>query len=376
METPEAEPSPAPAEPVTEQAAAAAAAEADRTVTAAAAAAAAVLGGATAGFATPAAAEPVAEPAHPVAEPPMLHPADHVPELTLEKPLARAGEGPRGAAGLVEDYLASPRGSEERMTLLALLAQRADEVAPILCDRLPGPLDVAPEALGRTPVPEQGPVLAAVAALSSAAVKPLTRMLADPAPERRRAAAALLGLTGDPAVLAPLAERCLDPDARVAEAARLALLSHRLEAALKGPLEKLRRALLSGLADKSAAAARAIGALRDAESIPLLIQALEGSDGLTAGATAEALAAITMQRLGPAPRAWLLWWKQNRGRPRRDWLFGALTSDDREIRLRAAAELREAAPSPVNYSADLPEAERQEAAQAWAAWFERNGYRA
>jgi hypothetical protein len=323
-----------------------------------------------------AAPEPAAVEPEPRAAVPAEAPAqDAVAERTLEKPLPRPGEGSRGAAGLVEDYLATPRASAERAGLLALLTQRAEEMAPLLCERLPGPLDVDPGALARTPVQSQGPVLAAVAALGAAAVKPLVRLLADGTPERRRAAAALLGLTGDPSVLAPLAERCLDADPHVAEAARLGLAGHRLEAALKGPLEKLRRALLSGLADRSAAAARAIGALRDSESIPLLIQALEGSDAVTAGATAEALTAITMQRLGPAPRAWLLWWKQNRGRPRRDWLFGALASGDRELRVQAAAELREAAPSPVNYSADLPEAERQEAARAWAAWFERNGYR-
>jgi len=345
-------------------------AEVDRTVAAAAAAAAAVLGGA------PATAVVPPDQAVPPPAPELAEPAAFTPDLTLEKPLARPGEGPRGAPGLVEDYLASPRGSDERAALLALLSQRADEVGPLLCDRLPGPLDVEPEALARTPVAHQGPVLAAVAALGTAATSPLLRMLSDVAPDRRRAAAALLGLTGDPAALAPLAERCLDTHGLVAEAARRALAPHRLEAALKQPLEKLRRALLSGLADRSAAAARAIGALRDAESIPLLIQALEGSDAVTAGATADALAAITMQKLGPAPRAWLLWWKQNRGRSRREWLFGALTADERELRLQAAAELREAAPSPVNYSADLPVAERQEAARAWAAWFERNGYRA
>ncbi|HET9551722.1 MAG TPA: hypothetical protein VFP50_02035, partial [Anaeromyxobacteraceae bacterium] len=145
--------------------------------------------------------------------------------------------------------------------------------------------------------------------------------------------------------------------------------------AMKPVPERLRRALLSGLADRAAPAARAIGALRDADSIPILIQALEGSDAATAAASAEALAAITMQRHGTAARQWLLWWKQNRGRGRAEWLFGALTSADRSLRVAAADELREVAEAPVAYSPDLPDVERQDAARAWAGWFARGGHR-
>jgi len=282
---------------------------------------------------------------------------------------------PVDPSALVGTYLVSPRGSDERAYLLGKLAERSAEVAPLLCEQLPGPLDVAPEALASTPAQEQGPVLAAVAALGGAALRPLLALLADPAPDRRRAAAALLGQLGEPSAFLPLLERCFDHDAAVAEAARTALALHRRDPAMKPVPDKLRRALLSGLADKAAPAARAIAALRDSESIPLLIQALEGSDAGTAAASGEALAAITLQRHGVKAREWLLWWKQNRSRSRTEWLFGALTSGDRELRLLAANELRDAAATPVSYSADLPEAERQAAAQAWQRWFNKGGHR-
>jgi hypothetical protein len=281
----------------------------------------------------------------------------------------------REPAALVGAYLVSPRGSDERSHLLSRLVERAAEAAPVLCEQLPGPLDVAPELLAATAAPDQGPVLAAVAALGPAALKPLLAMLADPAPERRRAAVALLGQLGDPGSFLPLVERCFDQSPPVAEAARVALSLHRRDPAMKPVPEKLRRALLSGLADKAAGAARAIAALRDAESIPLLIQALEGSDASTAAAAADALAVITLQRHGTKARDWLMWWKQNRARTRADWLFGALTSGDRELRLLAANELREVAASPVAYSADLPPAELQAAAQAWQRWFTKGGHR-
>ena len=84
---------------------------------------------------------------------------------------------------------------------------------------------------------------------------------------------------------------------------------------------------------------------------------------------------IKLQRHGQKARDWLLWRKQNRGRSRTEWLFGALTSGDRDLRLHAANELRGVAATPISYSADLPEEERVSAAQAWQRWFQKGGHR-
>jgi hypothetical protein len=178
----------------------------------------------------------------------------------------------------------------------------------------------------------------------------------------------------DPAALAALADRALDADPEIAAAACAALGARRKDRALRQAGEKLRRALLSGISVRASRAARAIGALRDVESIPLLIQALETSDAETAKAAADALAAITLQRIGPNARGWLGWWKENRGRGRAEWLFSGLTSPDRETRVAASVELSTAAPPPVAYSADLPAAEREKAARTWAGWWSRSGH--
>ena len=45
------------------------------------------------------------------------------------------------------------------------------------------------------------------------------------------------------------------------------------------------------------------------------------------------------------------------------------------LRQLAANELREVAATPVAYSADLPDAERQAAALAWQRWFTKGGHR-
>lgn len=172
---------------------------------------------------------------------------------------------------------------------------------------------------------------------------------------------------------AALADQVLDRDAAVSASAceRLGLL--RRDPAVRPAAERLRRALLSGIASRATASARALGALRDVEAIPLLVQVLETSERDAAEAAALALREITLQPLGVDARGWLAWWKDNRGRGRAEWLFSGLTSAERETRLAAARELAALAPPPVDYSADMAPAERARAAREWAGWWSRSG---
>jgi hypothetical protein len=80
-----------------------------------------------------------------------------------------------------------------------------------------------------------------------------------------------------------------------------------------------------------------------------------------------------MQRLGPEPGPWMAWWGQHRSEPRRRWLLAGLTDADQAVRRLAAEELRAAGTPPFAYFPDAPPAERERAAQAWAAWLESQG---
>jgi hypothetical protein len=243
---------------------------------------------------------------------------------------------------------------------------RAAPRAPVLA---PPPEDaVSQESVPEwmAPPPNGAPVEAAVE-------PPIEPPRVDPGDAVEAAMAALLSEAGEgPAdQSAAIVDLIFDPRPQVASAAREALVSHRREAAVRPLPERLRRALLSGVGKRPVLAARALGALRDVESIPILIQALESGSAETAGAAADALAGITMQRYGPSAQKWLHWWKENRGRSRAEWLFAALTSPDRELRLAASGELRSAAEPPVRYSADLPSAELDAASRAWWLWWSR-----
>jgi HEAT repeat protein len=288
----------------------------------------------------------------------------------VPEPLPIPGPDP---AALADALAGTAPGSPERQRLLERLAAAGADAATVLCARLPGPLEVAPEALDTTPPEAQGPVLAALVAIGAPASRAVAQVLADPEPSRRRAAAAVLVRVAEASSYVALADRAFDPDPAVSRAAVAALAAHRRDPKMRPVPERLRRALLSGVADKPVRAARAIGALRDVESIPGLIQVLESGDPAAAEAAADALARITLQRLGTDARRWLSWWKQNRGRGRADWLFSGLASEDRAVRAAAAEELGEAGDSPVAYSPDLPAGEREKAARAWASWWARSG---
>ncbi len=281
----------------------------------------------------PGAAEPSAPPEPPTAEPP-----------TAEPPTAGAiaPEAPR-AAPRVADSLAAL----EEQFFGATIDEDRSSVGEV-----EGPVAVEPP-------PAPAPPLAA------APPPPSTPPPAAPPP---------IAKPPEPATLVALADRALESDPLAAAAACAALENRRRDPSVRPAAEKLRRALLSGISARASRAARAIGALRDVEAIPLLIQVLETSEPETAREAADALAGITLQRLGPDARRWLAWWKENRGRGRAEWLFSGLTSSDRETRVAASVELSLASPPPVAYSADMPAAEREKAARDWAGWWARSGH--
>lgn len=295
----------------------------------------------------------------------------HPPAAAASTPGPAAARARPDLAALVNRLAASARGSPERGSLIAELAQWGDEAAPLLTARLPGPIEVRSEALAQaTPVSEQGPLLAALAAIGPAATRHLVPLLSDQDKARRRYAVLLLGHLGDAAALPALAEAAFDADPRVAAAARAALSEHRREPEFEPLRGRLRRALSEPV--RAAAAARALARLGDVESVPLLIHILDGAEP-GAAAASEALTRLTMQRLGPDPAAWMAWWSQHRTEPRRSWLLAGLTHSDRTVRRLAAEELRAAGPPPFAYFPDAPPTERERVAHEWAAWLESQG---
>jgi hypothetical protein len=274
--------------------------------------------------------------------------------------------------GLVEALAASQRDSDDRRDLVSRLVAGGPEAAVALVARLPGPMESGGALAHAVPVEEWGPVFAGVVAAGRAAEKPLLEALDDAEPERRRAAIALLSRLGTAGSIAAVAALVQDEDEAVADEAALALAAARGTPALAPTVAEIRRSLASGRPVKAARAARALARLGDADSVPVLIQLLDGGGDLAVAAS-EALSSITLQRLGQDSIRWISWWREWRAAPRSSWLFQALASPDLDLRRRAAAELRRAGEPPEPYDPEGPEAERQRAARTWAAWWREEG---
>jgi hypothetical protein len=289
-------------------------------------------------------------------------------QASPEPPAAEGVSPPAAALDALEEAFFSGAPGEAASSSPAAAPSAAPPAPPELA---------APETAPPEPVaPEPAPPEPAAAAPEPAAAPPFAPppLAPEPPPPEERISAPPPAPAPPPPSLTALADRALDPDEATAQAARDALAERRRDPGMRPAHEKLRRALLSGISARTRRAARAIGTIRDVEAVPLLIQALETSEPEAASAAADALALITLQRLGPEARKWLAWWKENRGRGRADWLFSGLTSPDRETRAAAFAELSLAAPPPVEYSPDLPPAERERLARAWAGWWSRSGH--
>jgi len=322
--------------------------------------------------------EPAAETAATSAAPPPAEAPAPPSAAPIAPPEPPAQEQVRSAprfdpATALNRLLASQPRSGERGSVVAELVEHGAMAAPLLVAQLPGPLE-AKSMDDWLPVFDLGPIFAALAAIGHAATPSLLTVMVEPEPERRRAATLLLGYTGDPSAHLALADRVFDSHSRVASAARRALGTLRRRPDLRPVLEKLRRALLSEIPERSSAAALALGELRDSGAIPLLIQVLECPSSDRVAAAAHALSVITLERHGTSARRWLSWWKENRGRPRAQWLLDALRHADRSVRATADSELRYAGAPPIPYSPDAPADERNVAVEAWVNLWERSGF--
>ncbi|RZO58484.1 MAG: hypothetical protein EVA89_18940 [Sandaracinaceae bacterium] len=180
----------------------------------------------------------------------------------------------------------------------------------------------------------------AMVALGDHAVPHVAGLLRASRTETRVAAALVAGDLVDGALVEPLAARLHDDHPAVRNAAMLALRA----SALLPEARQLHAELVFTLQDEQKKlewrqrAAWTLGQLRDAESVPHLIEALGGESALAESAR-DALRRITGRDVGRYRFRWRSWWKRNGEAGRVRWLADALDQSDAKLRQRAAEEL-------------------------------------
>ncbi|MGD0679735.1 MAG: HEAT repeat domain-containing protein [Polyangiaceae bacterium] len=266
-------------------------------------------------------------------------------------------------------------GDHDEAAEIELLRQ-GERAMPVLMERFPGPVTFDRSLLATQANPpsasECGVLLRLVARERKVALPHVLDHLSDPDPEKRGWATHLLCELAYVEALPRLLERIRDEDAAIRASAGQALVA--LSRSYPG---RVAQSLLE-LAEESdtrarGAAMKAIGHVRLASLVPVLVHGLgDGSESVVAAAHA-ALVQVTRQDFGTDARPWMRWWEANSTRHRMEWLIDSLTHEVSEIRRVAAEELRNLSRQYFGFSSEIPRRDRERAQQRYRDWWITEG---
>ena len=269
---------------------------------------------------------------------------------------------------LIASVLMADERSNSSAEALVALGERG---ALAVVARMPGPLKLARHTLrGPTPpLSEHGPLLALVSRFGKSALGPLLARLNDAAVDVRYYAALAVGELKLPEAVAALGQCLLDSDGGVRAAATQGLTRHGESPELAALTESLRSELPGPDPLRQQYASEALGALRDATSVPRLVELVKHSDPAVVLAARHALTEITKQDFGTSRWRWRSWWDRHKSEPRLEWILEGLGHPEPEVRESASEELRTLSPESFGYHFDLPKREREEARRKWVDWW-------
>jgi hypothetical protein len=119
-------------------------------------------------------------------------------------------------------------------------------------------------------------------------------------------------------------------------------------------------------------AADLLGAMRDQNSVPLLIERLNRANGRVKDRINVALRTITYKDFVPSASEWKNWWADAAEQSRDDWMIAALNSNSVEIRNLVFREISQLPDLDLNYHPDQPAKLRGRAQEELRQWLQRN----
>lgn len=225
------------------------------------------------------------------------------------------------------------------------------------------------------PVAEVGPLLRLVVMFRQASTPYLIQCLDSPDADRRYFATLCLGEVVTPAALPHLLQRLFDPDFPTRVIAVDVLRAYRRFAEFDTVVRALRSVVLdaSAMPERRRVAANALGELRDAEAVPVLIAALDDPDRALASLARRSLVVLARQDFGEHSAQWREWWERAAGKHRIEWLIEALLHADPTLRHDASEELKKITGQFFGYYFNLPKRERERAYRRYVEWWHAEG---
>jgi Type II secretion system (T2SS), protein E, N-terminal domain len=298
---------------------------------------------------------------------PGVRPAPGTLGRATTRPAPAQAEGQRPPPDF-QPLLARLLGTEpaERARAMVEFARSPEPAARFLARSFPGPTAWSRASVEELPeADELGPVPGALVRLGRPGASALATLLDASSPETRYFALLAAGNLVFPEVVPGVLRGVFDLVPELSSAARLAARALRRLPRFEVAMPSLRQELSARDPMRRILAARALGALRDRQSVEGLIGLTGSDDVLCATAAADALGEITRASYGTARRAWVAWWAENRRRSRPQWLLAALRHPDVAVRRAAAEELTSALGETLGYSPDAPEKLREPAVKRW-----------
>ncbi len=174
----------------------------------------------------------------------------------------------------------------------------------------------------------------------------------------------------------PLGRRLFDEDGQVRDLAISVLRTlQRFPEEMSDLLERVRASakVPRQTPERRAAAARALGELRDPLALDLLVQLLRARERTIALAAHAALVNLTRQDYGDDAPAWAAWVRNNADRHRIEWLIDALLHGDELMRTAAGDELKNLTQAYFGYHPALPRRDREIAQRKYRGWWQTEG---
>lgn len=295
------------------------------------------------------------------------------PDMPRAEPSIIVDMGPNVEA-LVASLL---RGGEEG-DLAAAALQKVGEVAlPALIQRFPGPLlfDRHAQHTRLPRVSDCGPLLRILPTFRKVVVPYLLPLLASRDPEVRFYATFLFSEIQYPEAIPKLSPLLFDADLQTRILAIDVLKGFRRFEEFEAVTKELREMawIASNPPPRRRAAVEAIGELRDAGAVAMLIEMVDVADAELSDLCWKALVLITRQDFGKAKKKWQVWLAKEGARHHIEWLIDALVHPSPELRLGASEELKRITKEYFGYYYNLPKRDREKARKRYLEWWERIG---
>lgn len=243
-----------------------------------------------------------------------------------------------------------------------------------IAKQFPGELDVHRRDLDTLPpLPAHGPLIRLALDIGPELGPYLVEIIDHPNPTVRFYIAFVFMELRHELAIPALGDLAFDPDADVRAIAMRVLETYSGEPGFGDTVAIIRRELDSPNRTRALHSTRAVGTLRDIESVPRLIELLASKERYIQEAALESLCSITGQQLGLKPHRWTSWYADNAHHHRVEWIISSLAHKDLSVRRWAADELRRITGQRINFLAAGNKQEREIGIRKWIEWWNERG---